>query len=152
MYPVRKMKLGLSTLVLPVILVSCVSGPTTRTVDGQWDVSTNICSSDPKNADLGDMRSEIRKKQVGISWERIITMSHLEKTIFVLNTKITGRSNQGDITTYENSPANPAIETREIKNNREVNNSLKQAIEDFFEDDPTIDGKDAISACLFRGQ
>lgn len=152
MYSTKKLRLILLMTVLSVTIAACASGPTSRSVEGEWEVSRNICSSNPKQPDLGDMRSEIRQKLVGISYERIITVGHLEKTILVLNSKISGRSYIGEMETYENSAENGVKGTRTLKNNREVNKNFEQAIEDFFKDDPTVNGEEAVSFCLFRGQ
>ena len=135
-----------------VFMTACAVGPTSRTVDGKWEVSENICSSDPKSPDLGDMRSEIRQNKSDTSGERKIRFYHLDRTILSLNEKFNYRSRVGDLTIYQNSDGNPIVETRKVRNNREVNKGVKQAVEDFFKNDSSIDGKTALSFCLFRGQ
>jgi len=134
-------------------LAGCAgSGPTSRSIDGDWSVSENICSSDPAQPDLSDMRSEIRQKTNGTSADRTFAIFHLDKTIVTLENTFSRNSVAGTLTTYENSPNNPILETKKARNSTEINNGIKQAVVDFFKDDAKIDGKKATSFCLFRGQ
>ncbi len=139
---------------LPVVLaVACSAGPTKRYVDGKWQVSENICSSDPSQADLGDMRSEIRQHLAyETSYTRRITFFYLDRTILDVTQKFNSSSGTGEMKLYANSAANPVAEIIKIQNTRELNNIMESGVEQFFSNDSNIDGKAAHSFCLYRGQ
>lgn len=141
-----------SALLLGVAISGCSAGPSSRTTDGKWDVSENICSSDPDNPDLGDMRSEIRQYAGATTGERQVAMFHRDRRILRLTQKFNHRHSSGNLVVYENSPENSVVEEASIRNIREVNNDIDRALVEFFEDDPSIDGENAKSFCLYRGQ
>lgn len=139
---------------LPVIFaMACSAGPTKRYVDGQWNVSENICSSNPDQSDLGDMRSEVRgKESYEMSFDRKITIFYLDRTILDVSQKFNRSGSSGEMMLYENSSTNPIVGTIKILNTRELNNTIESGIEKYFANDPNIDGNDANSFCLYRGQ
>ncbi|ASJ73305.1 hypothetical protein IMCC3135_16115 [Granulosicoccus antarcticus IMCC3135] len=99
------------------------------------------------------MRSEFRKyESYQSSFDRKIAIFYLDRTILNVSQKFNRSGSSGEMFLYENSAANPVIETIKILNTRELNNTIKSGIENFFANDPTIDGKDAESFCLYRGQ
>lgn len=147
-YLYRAMLVTLSLL----LVVGCGAGPTKRSVDGAWSVSENICSTDPNNSEKGDIRSDIRTKSNGLNAQRIVSIYYLNKTILKLNNNATPSGITGKMTVYENTPENSVIRTQEARNIKEINNGLKKAVVDFFENDPDVDGTEASSFCLYRGQ
>lgn len=147
------MKISFLIATAMIFLTACGAGPTKRYVDGSWDVSENICSSDPSKPDLVDMRSEIRKKQAyQTSLDQKISIFYLDKTILIVSANYTRAGFTGNAEYYENSTANSVIKTNDLRNNRELNNAIDSGIKLFFENDSNIDGKEAKSFCLFRGQ
>lgn len=148
-------KYSKNTAILAILfLTACSAGPTKRYVDGKWNVSENICSSDPAQPELGDIRSEIRQSEVHqFSFERKLTFFHLDNTILDVTQKFSrGGDKSGNMKLYDNSSANTLVREAEIRNTRELNNMIDSGFEEFFANDPNIDGKDARSFCLFRGQ
>ncbi len=144
---------ALAVLLTVISVTACSAGPTKRYVDGLWKVSENICSSDPDKPDLGDMRSVIRQNEsYQTSFERKITMYYLDRTILDISQKFTRGGKSGEMKLFENSSTNSVVRTIKILNTRELNNLFKSGIEEFFADSPNVDGKDAKSFCLFRGQ
>ncbi len=153
MYLINK-KYFTAALMLPaMMLMACGVGPTKRYVDGKWDVSENVCSSDPSQPELGDMRSEIRQYLAyETSYSRKIKIFYLDKTILDVSEKFNSSNGVGEMKLYENTAANQLADTIKIQNNRELNNTIRSGIEQFFSSDPKIDGKAANSFCLYRGQ
>lgn len=130
----------------------CGAGPTKRSVDGDWSVSENICSTDPAEPEKGDIRSEIRTRSNGTNAQRVVSIYYLDKTILQLKNNLTASGMTGDITLYENTPENVVKRTQQARNIREINGGIKSGVLEFFENDPSVDGSKASSFCLYRGQ
>ena len=145
--------LSASAILIMCSVVACSLGPTKRYTDGKWNVSENICSSNPDKPNLGDMRSEIRSHaSYETSFERKITFFYLDRTILDVTQNINRTSRSGEMVLYEDSSDNPVVKTVKFFNTRELNNAIKDGMEDFFANNPTIDGSDVESFCLYRGQ
>lgn len=141
-------------LLLTIIgsLVAC-SGPTKRFVDGKWAVSENICSSDPDQPELGDMRSEIRQSQTyQTNYERRFNFYHNDRSIMEASQRFDRTNTEGQIKYYENSPENSVSRTVKFNTTPELNKAMSEGFVAYFKDDPRIDARDAHSGCLFRGQ
>ena len=149
----RNIYLAVAAAVTANYLLACSAGPTKQYVDGKWNVSENICSSDPDRPELGDMRSVIRSHEsYQTSFDRQISIFYTDRTVLDVTQKFTRGSQAGEMKLYENTTQNPIIKTTKISNSRELNNAIETGIEEFFSNDPTIDGSDAKSFCLYRSQ
>ena len=136
-----------------VFISACSAAPTKRYYDDGWTVSENICTSDPGQPDLNDMRSIIKQKETyQTAFEREISMFHRERQILIVTQKFSRAGSDGEITLFENSEANDSVATKKINHTRELNNEIEASLESFFEQDPEIDWKEAESFCLYRGQ
>ncbi len=157
-YPLRarlqKGRISAIALIVIIFLITgCGTGPTKRSVDGDWSVSENVCSTDPDQPDKGDIRSEIRTRSNGTNAQRVVFFYYLDKTILELKNNFTSpTASTGELTVYENTPDNEVKRTQKARNLKENNQGIKEAVVEFFENDPNVDGSKAISFCLYRGQ
>lgn len=151
-------RIGLYMTLLTVLAAFTLSGcagtgPTKRYVEGAWNVSENICTSDPDQPDKGDMTSIIRvNSNDSTNAQRKVKIAYLDKTILELDNNFNRSGVTGEMTTYNNSTENDVKSVKRAINRNEINAGIAQAFEEFFADDPAIDGKRANSFCLYRGQ
>jgi len=152
-YHNARFSLSIAALPLMMSLVACGTAPSKTYVDGKWRVNENVCSSDPSKPDQGDMSSQFRlnKDAVNNIFLRNAKFNYGKKTIVSVSQQVGVDEETIVIKRFKNSSANGLISTKKVADNDEMNASIKRAIEAFFSNDPNIDGKQASSLCLFRG-
>lgn len=149
-----KLPIAAFSVALVVFVSACGAGPTSRHVDGKWDVSINICSTDPKAApDRGDIRSEIRKHVTGNNRaESIATFTYLNRKVARLHQRLNTSSRSISVTRYRNTANNSEIDTMTFASVHDANKHFKEAFHRFFRNEPNLDSDKALSFCLYRGQ